>query len=57
MEASPYKEKLHPPPTHPFQKKKKPKQKWRLARKSFFLIFVIIGSDAYVLTNIYIFSL
>lgn len=55
MEASPYKEKLHPPPTPPFQKK--PKQKWRLACKSFFLIFVIIGSDAYVLTNIYIFSL
>lgn len=54
MEASPYKEKLHPPP---LSKKKKPKQKWRLARKSFFLIFVIIGSDAYVLTNIYIFSL
>lgn len=57
MEASPYKEKLHPPPTPPFKIKKKPKQKWRLARKSFFLIFVIIGSDAYVLTNIYIFSL
>lgn len=56
MEASPYKEKLDPPP-HPLSKKKKPKQKWRLARKSFFLIFVIIGSDAYVLTNIYIFSL